>query len=118
MPYKPRLRHLFLILFRRRDPGAAEGLFYEGTYLAERGEEKDARMAFRHSALLDGRFAGARYNYAALTEKLLGAHAETVEAWEDYARVAFDDPRQRRETIFRVQEHVGVLRARIGKGVP
>lgn len=116
MPYKPKMRHLFLILFRRRDPAAAEGLFYEGTFLAERGEEEDARMAFRHSALLDPRFAGARYNYAALTEKTLGAAKETIEAWEDYARVALGDPRQRRETILRVQEHVGVLRARMGKG--
>jgi hypothetical protein len=112
MPYKPRMKHLFQMLLRRRNPEAAEGLFFEATMLAEHGEEADARMAFRHSALLDYRFGGARYNYAALTEKLIGPGPETIAAWEDFVRCAIDDSRQRRELIAKVQTHINDLKAK------
>lgn len=116
MPYKPKPRLLFQMLFRRQNREAAEGLFFEGTYLSDKGEDADARLAFRHSAMLDSKFGGARYNYAALTEKLLGVHADTIAAWEDYVRCSLDDPRQRRETIARVQKHIDELKAKLSGG--
>lgn len=115
MPYVPKFRHLFRILFRRRDARAAEGLWFEGTWLSEQGEDKDARMAFRHSALLDPEFAGARYNYAALTEKLEGPGTEALAAWEAYLEIAPTDPRQHRETVEKVRDHVRELRRKLGR---
>jgi len=113
MPYKPRMQHLFQMIIRRRNPEAAEGLFFEATMLAEAGEEADARLAFRHSALLDHRFGGARYNYAALTEKLLGPGTETIAAWEEFVRCAINDSRQRRELIAKVQTHIDDLKKQV-----
>jgi hypothetical protein len=113
MPYVPKFKHLFKILFRRRDPAAAEGLYFEGTWLHDTGDEQGARMAFNHARLLDPAFGGAWYNYAALTEKLTGAGKETIKAWEAYVLSAEKDPRQNRETIEKVRQHIRELR---GKG--
>ena len=116
MPYVPRPKILFKILFRRRDPVAAEALWLEGTWLHE--HEKDdagALMAFHHARLLDPQFAGAHYNHAAMTEKLKGQGAETLKAWEDYLRAAENDSRQARETVERVRGHVEDLRRKKSK---
>ncbi|CAN5453617.1 hypothetical protein BH09SUM1_BH09SUM1_06640 [soil metagenome] len=94
------------ILFRRRDVLAAEGMWLEGTWLAENGDDKGARDAFSYARLLDRRFGGAFYNYAALTEKLAGKSRVTVKAWKDYLAMADTDPRQPRETIAKVRKHV------------
>ncbi len=116
MPYVPKFRTLFKILFGRRDTRRAEGLWYEGTWLGDQGEDEDARMAFRHAVLLDPEFAGARYNYAALTEKLTGRSEETLAAWEAYLEVAPGDARQPRETIEKVRGHVKGLRRELRPG--
>lgn len=113
MPYAPKLRHLFKILFRVRDKNAAEGLFFEGTYLAERGEEDAAREAFRHAMRLDPDFGGAAWNYAALTEKKLGACAETVAAWREFIAAAQRDGRQREATVLKVAAHLAALEAQL-----
>jgi hypothetical protein len=113
MPYIPKLLHLAKMLLRIRDERAAEGLWFEGLWLSERGDDQSARQAFLHSCLLDRRFGGAYYNYAALTEKLLGRGApETRTAWENYIRVAEKDPRQPRATIEKVRGHL----AELGRG--
>jgi thiamine kinase-like enzyme len=121
MPYVPRFIHLFKILLRWRDPAAAEGLWYLGTWLHD--HEKDtagARMAFHHARLLDPTFAGAHYNHAALTELIDGrAAATTLRAWEDYLKAAESDRRQARDTVERVRRHVEELRsATAGKKAP
>lgn len=110
MPYVPKFRHLFKILLRIRDEQAAEGLYLEGTWLHDQGDDEGARMAFSHARLLDRRFGGASYNYAALTEKLKGPGREALRAWEDYLRVAPGDPRQARDTIDKVRGHVEELK--------
>lgn len=111
MPYVPKLKILFAIMLRRTDARAAEGLFYEGTWLSEQGDHAGARMAFRHAMLLDRGFGGAAWNHAALTEKLTGASAETLEAWREYVAAAANDPRQRRDTVSKAQAHVAQLEA-------
>ncbi len=116
MPYVPKLLTLFKILLRRRDQRRAEALWYEGTWLNDQGETGDARMAFRHSVLLDPEFAGARYNYAALTEKLTGRSEETLAAWDAYLEVAPSDMRQPRETVERVRGHVTGLKRELRPG--
>lgn len=111
MPYVPKIRHLLKILLRIRDARAAEALWFEGTWLSEQGDDASARLAFAHSRLLDRRFAGAYYNYAALTEKLTGNTPATIRAWQDYVRVAEGDRRQARDTITRVRAHIDDLKA-------
>lgn len=109
MPYVPKLRHLARIFLRIRDEKAAEGLWFEGLWLSEKGDDEGARQAFLHACLLDGRFGGAFYNYAALTEKLQGQSPETLKAWKRYLKVAVTDPRQHRETVAKVTVHVEEL---------
>ena len=115
MPYVPKFRHLFKILFRMQDQKAAEGLYFEGTWLHDNGDDDGAHMAFSHARLLDREFAGAFYNYAALTEKKKGKCKETLRAWEDYLRVAEKDSRQPRETVAKVREHVEELKGEKGE---
>lgn len=115
MPYVPKFKHLFKILFRQRDVKAAEGLWFEGTWLNDQGDPTSARLAFNHSRLLDREFGGAYYNYAALTEKLCGKSAETVQAWKDYLAVAVKDKRQSPQTIEKVRGHVRDLEQAMGK---
>lgn len=109
MAYVPKFRHLFKILLRLRDPQAAEGLWLEGTWLHDAGDDEGALLAFHHSRLLDRRFGGAYYNYAALTEKLHGPSPRAVRAWRDYLAVAEGDPRQHPDTIAKVRHHVEAL---------
>jgi len=108
--YVPKFRHLVKILFRVRDPQAAEGLFYEGTWLAEQELDKEAHLAFAHARLRDPDFGGAFYNYAALTEKMEGNSPKTIRAWEEYVAVASRDARQDRETVAKVEKHVAELK--------
>lgn len=110
MPYVPKSKHLFKILFRRRDQQAAEELWLEGTWQSDNGDPESARMAFNHSRILDPEFAGAFYNYAALTEKLKGMNKESLKAWEDYLRVAPDDKRQTAIVVEQVRAHVEQLK--------
>lgn len=114
MPYVPKLRHLAKIFLRIRDAKAAEGLWFEGLWLSEHGDDEGARQAFLHACLLDGQFGGAFYNYAALTEKLQGASPETIKAWNRYLKVAETDRRQARATVEKVAKHVEELA--LGKG--
>lgn len=106
MPYVPKMRHLFKILLRLRDVEAAEGLWLEGTWLHDNGDEEGALMAFNHSRLLDRKFGGAHYNFAALTEKLNGTSPATIRAWREYITAAEEDPRQSAETIDKVRRHL------------
>ncbi len=110
MKYVPKFKHLFKILFRRQDPEAAEELWLEGTWLHDNEDDEGALLAFRHACLLDRNFAGAYYNFAALTEKHRGNSSETRKAWEEYLQIAEKDSRQKAETIARVREHVQELR--------
>ncbi len=105
MPYVPKVRVLVRILFRRKDPALAESLWLEGTWLHDNGDDEGARMAFNHSRLMDPAFAGAHYNYAALTEKKTGKSAEALAAWRDYLKAAEGDRRQAREIVEKVREH-------------
>ncbi len=114
MPYVPRLGHLFKIMFRIRDPRAAEGLWFQASLLSEEGDDEGARLAFAHARLLDPEFGGAFYNYAALTEKLNGPGPAALKAWRQYLPVAERDPRQARETIEKVRRHVEDLQERFG----
>lgn len=109
MAYGPKLSHLFKILVGRRDPQAAEHLFYEGTWLNDQGDFAGARDAFRHAAQLDPGFAGALYNVAALTERLEGKTPAALAAWRAYLAAAPNDRRQKAEAIARVREHVAQL---------
>ena len=109
MPYEPKLRHLFKILFRVRDVQAAEGLYFEGTYLNDQGDTKGAREAFDHARRIDRQFAGAHYNYAALTERMKGSGREALAAWKDYLKAAETDRRQARATVEAVRKHVEEL---------
>lgn len=110
MPYVPKFRHLVKILLRMRDVEAAEALWLEGTWLHEMGDDGGALMAFQHSRLLDREFGGAYYNFAALTEKSTGNSPRTIQAWQDYLRVAEKDSRQARETVEKVRHHLEELR--------
>ncbi len=114
MPYVPKLRHLVKMVFRRRDRRAAEGLWYEGTWLSDCGDDEGARLAFSHARMLDPSFGGAFYNYAALTEKLKGKCPETLRAWEEYLAVAEEDTRQPRSTVGKVREHLEELHQELG----
>lgn len=109
MPYVPKFPHLFKILFRIRDAKAAEGLWFMGSLLHDEGDFKAARDAFNHSKLLDPQFAGAFYNYAAMTEKLTGKSPEAIAAWKAYVAVAQHDKRQVRALIDKVREHIQEL---------
>ena len=109
MAYVPKFRHLAKILFRLRDAQAAEGLWLEGTWLHEKGDDEGALMAFHHARLLDRDFAGAHYNFAALTEKRSGKSRETLRAWRDYLRACTVDKRQAAETVAKVRRHVDEL---------
>lgn len=109
MPYRPKLGLLWRVLLRRRDPIAAEGLFFEGTWLAEQGEFADALKAFQHAVRLDPNFGGAWYNIAALTERLEGPGPAALAAWRDYLAHGEADPRQRRDALLRVAAHVKEL---------
>lgn len=111
MPYVPRFRHLVKILFRLRDTEAAEGLWLEGTWLHDQGDLKGARDAFHHARLLDPNFAGAFYNYAALTERFSGSSADTIAAWKAYLTAAEKDHRQTRTMVEKVRAHVAELEA-------
>ncbi|MCC5877236.1 MAG: hypothetical protein JJU11_13525 [Candidatus Sumerlaeia bacterium] len=106
MPYVPKFRHLFKILFRIQDGRAAEGLWLEGTWLHEQGDDEGALMAFNHARLLDRKFGGAYYNYAALTEKHQGKSPQAMKAWRDYLAMAEEDSRQPRETIDKIRRHL------------
>lgn len=110
MAYVPKFKTLFQILFRVQDPAKAEALWLEGTWLNDNNDPEGARMAFRHAALLDRKFGGAFYNYAALTERRFGAHPETLKAWEEYLHAAASDPRQSSDTQEKVRRHVAELR--------
>lgn len=114
MPYIPRFSHLLKMTFRLRDPKAAEALWFEGTWLHDNDDDEGALLAFAHSKALDPDFAGAFYNYAALTEKKHGASPQTITAWETYLRVAEKDRRQARDTIERVKDHVAELKGKVG----
>jgi tetratricopeptide (TPR) repeat protein len=114
MPYIPKFRHLAKIVLRLRDEQAAEGLWFEGLWLSERGDDEGARQAFLHACLLDGKFGGAYYNYAALTEKTRGKCPETIKAWKRYLKVAAKDPRQHREVISKVAIHLKDLEGKSG----
>ncbi len=113
MPYIIQIRHMIKIALRKQDPEVAEGLWLEGTWLNDNGEYEDARLAFRHACLLDKKFGGAYYNYAALTERLTGESKETLKAWEAYLPVAEEDSRQARATIEKVRGHVEDLRKKV-----
>ncbi|MCC6546470.1 hypothetical protein IT570_04815 [Candidatus Sumerlaeota bacterium] len=116
MPYVPKFKHLTKILFGQRDVAAAEGLWFEGTWLHEQGDTEGARQAFHHSRLLDRQFGGAYYNYAALTEKLRGAKSEeTLRAWKDYLEVAVNDKRQTAMVVEKVRSHVRDIEKAMGK---
>jgi hypothetical protein len=115
MAWAPRFGLLFKILLRRRDPAAAEGLFLEGSVEFESGDAETARLMFYYGTKLDPTFAGNFYNLAAATEKLSGASAATLTAWEAYLRVAEGDARQPAQTIARVREHAGEMRRAVGK---
>jgi hypothetical protein len=112
MPYIPKFKVLFKILFRRQDPQAAEAIWLEGTWLHDQGDAAGARDAFHHARLLDRHFGGAFYNYAALTEKLKGPGAEAIEAWEAYLAAAAHDKRQAAAVVDKVREHLGAMKAR------
>jgi hypothetical protein len=116
MAYIPKFRHLAKILFRLRDPRAAEGLWLEGTWLHENGDDEGARMAFHHARLLDRDFAGAHYNFAALTEKKSGKSKVTLRAWRDYLRACEVDKRQAPETVAKVQRHTDEMAKLVGEG--
>lgn len=109
VPYVPKFRHLFKILFRLQDGRAAEALWLEGTWLHDQGDDEGALMAFHHARLLDRTFGGAFYNYAALTEKQQGKSPKTVKAWRDYLAIAENDSRQAPDTIEKVRRHVEEL---------
>lgn len=113
MPYVPKLKHLAKMLFRVRDARAAEALWLEGTWLHEQGDDEGALVAFGHARLLDRRFAGAYYNFAALTEKARGQGSEALRAWTEYLAVAEHDQRQPRDTVEKVREHVKALRGKM-----
>lgn len=115
MPYIPKLTTLLKALFRIRDPRRAEGLWFEGLWLSEQGDDASARQAFLHACMLDNGFGGAYYNYAALTEKLTGNSPDTRRAWARYLTIAPNDPRQPRETIAKVEAHLRQLEATSGK---
>jgi len=112
MPYIPKFNVLFKILFRRQDPKAAEAIWLEGTWLHDQGDIAGARDAFHHARLLDRRFGGAFYNYAALTEKLKGPGPEALAAWEAYLAAASQDKRQATAAVEKVREHVANLKLR------
>ncbi|MDX2175753.1 MAG: hypothetical protein SF028_04720 [Candidatus Sumerlaeia bacterium] len=116
MPRKPKLVHALKMIFGVRDAEAAEGFYLEGMWSAEQGNEDAARELFRTAALLDKRFGGARYNFAALTEKRLGASPETIAAWKDYVACAADDSRQPAEIIEKVRRHIADLEAKTARG--
>ena len=114
MAYVPKFKHLFMMLFRVQDPRVAEGLFLEGTWHHDQGDDESARMAFSHARALDRHFGGAFYSYAALTEKKHGATRETLAAWRAYVAAAENDPRQARPIVDRVRGHVAELERQLG----
>lgn len=109
MPYVPKFPHLFKILFRMTDRNAAEGLYFEGTWHHDNGDDESALLAFAHARLLDRNFGGAFYNYAALTEKSKGNCPETIKAWRDYLKAAANDSRQTQATVDKVRAHLEAL---------
>ena len=115
MPYVPKVRLLFKIMLRLRDEKAAEGLWFEGVWLSENGDDEGALLAFSHARLLDRQFGGAYYNHAALVEKKHGRGAEALRAWQEYLRVAEFDKRQARETVAKVKGHVADLQRMFGQ---
>ncbi len=116
MPYRAKLKHILKSLFRISDPEAAEGIWFEGMWLNDNGEPEAAREAFEHACLLDSRFAGAFYNYAALTEKLEGPGESALKAWRAYVPVAERDNRQPRDAVARVRKHIEELEESLGLG--
>lgn len=114
MPYVPKFRTLFKILLRQRDPAMAEALWFEGTWLHDNKQYEDARNAFSHARLLDPRFGGAFYNYAAVTERLKGPTQETIDAWKSYVAAALTDSRQKPDIIEKVRRHITEMEKKAG----
>ena len=112
MPYVPKFRHLFKILFRRRDPAAAEGLFLEGSIEYEGGDLESARTMFLFGTQLDPNLAGNFFNLAVVTEKIEGPSSpKTIKAWRDFIDAAARDPRQSPAAVEKVRAHVAALEA-------
>jgi len=113
MAWAPRFSHLFKILLRIRDRPAAEGLFLEGSIEFEAGNVESARLMFYYGTRLDPDMAGNFYNLAVVEEKTRGAHAKTVEAWENYLAAAGRDPRQGAEAQAKVRAHVAEMKTKL-----
>ncbi|MBI5153610.1 hypothetical protein HZA57_00095 [Candidatus Poribacteria bacterium] len=113
MPYIPKLRHLFKILFRVRDPQAAEGLFLEGSIEFDNGQFETARMMFFFGTRLDPGLAGNFHNLAVTIEKIEGPGRKALTAWENYLRAAKSDTRQSAGAQERAAKHASDLRSKM-----
>jgi len=112
MAYVPKFGHLWKMMFGVRDPDAAEGLFMEASIEFENGNLKDAQRMFLFGTRLDPNLGGNFYNHAVVTEKIEGASAAAIKAWERYCEAAERDPKQSREVLEKAKTHVSELRSK------